>query len=136
MENLLCQYPELPWNIDTAPHRLALYRPLQRKPRDLITSIQSVIPRSWSWSKAEREMRPEAYKLDMQGVPGLEAKCSSMTVTVITGVMVSLASSLWILVPSIIMSFQGGENEEPCYGCGGCYSIWFFPSRWSTHEEL
>jgi hypothetical protein len=36
MERLISQYPELPWNKSTAPHRLALLREIEIKPRDLI----------------------------------------------------------------------------------------------------
>jgi hypothetical protein len=112
MKNLLCQYPELPWNNGTAPLQLALHREPERKPQDLISSIRSVIPRSWTWSRAERELRPEAYKLDMQGMPGLETRYPSVTATVLAGVIISLASSIWILVPTIIMSFQAERTKS------------------------
>jgi hypothetical protein len=108
MEKLLSQYPEIPWDKDTgtAPHRFCLLREADGQPQDLIASIRSILPRSRRWSKAERELRPEAYKLNLQGVPGLEPRHPSLTATILAGIIVSLASSIWILVPTIIMSFQ------------------------------
>jgi hypothetical protein len=108
MEKLLSQYPEIPWDKDTgtAPHRFCLLREADNQSQDLIASIHSILPRSWRWSKAERELRPEAYKLNLQGVPGLEPRHASYTATILAGIIVSLASSIWILVPTIIMSFQ------------------------------
>jgi hypothetical protein len=110
MENLLRQYPELPWNPGTAPHRLALCREPESKRQDLISFTQSAIPHSWRWSKAEQELRPLAYKLNIQGVPGLEARNPSMTATILAGILESFTSSIWILVPTIFMGFQGGQN--------------------------
>jgi hypothetical protein len=112
MERLISQYPELPWNKSTAPHRLALLREIEIKPRDLIASIRSLLPRSWCWSKTERDLRPEVYKLDLQGVPGFAPKGPSLIVTIVAGTIVSLASSVWIIVPTIIMSFQGGRTKS------------------------
>jgi len=112
MENLLAQYPELPWDNGIAPLQLALHPEPDRKPRDLISSIRLVLPRSWCWSKAEREMRPEVYKLDLQGIPGFEPRYPSLTATILAGIIVSLTSSIWILVPTIIVSFQEGRTKS------------------------
>jgi hypothetical protein len=112
METLLSQYPELPWNKATAPHRLALLRHIDVTSQDLVSYIRSILPRSWCWSKAERELRPEVYKLDLQGVPGLGPRCPSLTITILAGTIVSLASSVWILVLTIIMSFQGDRTRS------------------------
>jgi hypothetical protein len=112
MENLLSQYPELQWDKGTAPHRLALLREDEGNPQDLITSIRSVLPRSWCWSKAEKGLRPETYKLDLQGVQGVGPRHPSLTSTIFAGIIISLASSVWILVPTIIMSFQVDRTKS------------------------
>jgi uncharacterized membrane protein YcfT len=39
-------------------------------------------------------------------VPCVGPRHPSLTATIIAGIIVSLASSVWILVPTIIMSFQ------------------------------
>lgn len=112
MERTLSQYPELPWDSATAPHRFALLREAEETPQDLTTIIGAVLPRSWSWSKAEQQLRPEAYKLDLQGVSGVRPRYPSLIMTILAGTIVSLASSVCILVPTIIMSFQGDRTKS------------------------
>lgn len=112
MENLQSQYPELSWDKANAPPRLALLSPAEDKSQNLITSIRSVLPRSWCWSKTERELRPQAYKLDLQGVSGLGPRNPSLTATILSGIILSLATSTLILVPMIIMSFQVGRTKS------------------------
>jgi hypothetical protein len=112
MENLLSLYPEIRWDKATAPHRLALIRGTEDKPKDIVSFTRATLPRSWCWSKAERELRPASYKLDLQGVPGLGPRQLSLTVTILTGTIISLASSALILVPIIIMSFQTERTKS------------------------
>ncbi len=112
MERTLSQYPELPWDKATAPHRLALLRETEPMPQNLITLLGAVLPRSWRWSKTERELRPETYQLDLQSVPRVGPRHRSLTMTILAGIIVSVASSIWILVPTIIMSFQGDRTKS------------------------
>jgi Family of unknown function (DUF6594) len=111
MEDLLRQYPELPWNMATAPLQLTRHWEPESKHQDLISFTHSIIPRSWCWSKAEQELRPLAYKMDIQGVPGLKERHPSMVAIILAGILVSFTSSIWILVPTIFMSFEGGRTR-------------------------
>lgn len=111
MDKVCSQYPEIPWEKGTALHRLALLRGVEERPQNIYEILCSIIPRAWCWSKKERELRHEAYKLDLQGRPGLRPKYPSVTATILAGIIVSLTSSMWILIPTIIMSFQASRTK-------------------------
>jgi hypothetical protein len=72
----------------------------------LLSLLITLLPRQISWSAAERKRDPHYY------ATGKRPTQPSVAVRIIGSVIVSVASGASIIVPMIIMSFDGGRTKS------------------------